>query len=77
MASKAKGNPYENLANAIILQAVMDYRMALKAMNRNARNRDADGTRVECERFFQSGWFSALTDLDGVWLMQKLRKEAA
>ena len=47
MASKAKGNPYENLANAIILQAVMDYRMALKAMNRNARNRDADGTRVE------------------------------
>ena len=74
MASKAQGNPYENLANAIILQAVMDYRMALKAMNRNARNRDADGTRVECERFFQSGWFSALTDLD---VMQKLRKEAA
>ena len=77
MASKERGNPHENLANAVILQAVTDYRLALKALNRNARDWDADGTRVECDRFFQSGWFAALTELDGVWLMRKLRKEAA
>ena len=30
---------YENLANAIILQAVKDYRMALKSLKVNSRNR--------------------------------------
>ena len=30
---------YENLANAIILQAVKDYRMALKCLKRNPKNR--------------------------------------
>ena len=30
---------YESLANAIILQAVKDYRMALKSLKVNSRNR--------------------------------------
>ena len=30
---------YENLANAVILQAVKDYRMALKCLERNPKNR--------------------------------------
>ena len=29
---------YEDLANAIILQAVKDYRMALKSLKANSRN---------------------------------------
>lgn len=43
------GESFEDLANAIILQAVHDYRQALKATDRESR-------REECriERFFRS-----------------------
>lgn len=42
---------YENLANAIILQAVRDYRMALKCLKRNPGDRDAQADGDEIERF--------------------------
>lgn len=69
-------NPYENLANAIILQAVKDYRQALKALSRNPRSRDSASVKNEVERFFRSQWFSALTSVDGNMLIRKLREEA-
>ena len=47
---------YENLANAIILQAVKDYRMALKSLKANSRNRTAQADKAEIERFFRSQW---------------------
>ena len=31
---------------------------------------------MECERFFRSGWYKALTSVDGEYLIQKLREEA-
>ena len=34
-------DPYERLANAIILQAVSDYRTALKKIKANPKNRQA------------------------------------
>ncbi len=48
---------YENLANAIILQAVKDYRTALKCMDRNPNNRNAQSDKEEVERFFRSQWY--------------------
>ncbi len=57
-------DPYENLANAIILQAVKDYRLT-----------DNESELKEIERFFRSDWFSVLTSLDPDLLIQKLRKE--
>ena len=57
-------DPYENLANAIILQAVKDYRLT-----------DNKTEIEEIERFFRSDWFSVLTSLDPDLLIQKLRKE--
>lgn len=63
------------LANAIVLQAVKDYRRALMALKRNPRNREA-GTEVrKIESFFQSSWYSLLTDLDPDELVEQLRKE--
>ena len=50
---------YEDLANAIILQAVKDYRMALKSLKANSRNRAAQADKAEIERFFRSQWYSA------------------
>lgn len=52
-----KYEPYHALINAIILQAVKDYRTALDDEN-------TSGIR-ECERFFRSDWFTFLTDVDG------------
>jgi hypothetical protein len=66
---------YENLANAIILQAIKDYRTALKCLKANLRNRVASADRNEIERFFRSQWFSVLTDVDGESLIRSLTKE--
>ena len=56
--------PYENLANAIILQAVKDYRLS-----------DDERELKEIERFFRSGWFGVLSKVDPEYLIKKLRKE--
>ena len=66
---------YENLANAIILQAVKDYRMTLKSLKANSRNRTAQADKAEIERFFRSQWYSALTDVNGEMLIRSLQKE--
>ena len=66
---------YENLANAIILQAVRDYRTALKCLNMNPKNKNAQHDRTEIERFFRSQWYSALTSVDGEMLIHSLCEE--
>lgn len=57
-------NPYEELANAIILQAVKDYRLT-----------DDERELQEIERFFRSGWFGVLSKVDPELLIKELRKE--
>lgn len=59
-------NPYEELANAIVLQAVKDYRL-------NEDKREL----ASIERFFRSAWFSTLTSINPDLLISKLRKEKA
>lgn len=78
MASKNLAeNPYEKLANAIILQAVSDYRRALRKVKKNPNNRDAIDGALQIERFFQSEWYQVLTSVDGEYLIEKLRKEVS
>ena len=63
---------YENFANAIILQAVKDYRMALKCLKSNPKNRTARADKDEIDRFFRSQWFMVLTSVDGEMLIRSL-----
>lgn len=35
---------------------------------------EAEDMLEDTERFFRSGWFSQLTDLDGFWLLNKLKE---
>ena len=63
----------EDLSNAIILQAVKDYRSALAGGSVNGR--DSKSVIAECERFFQSEWFNSLTNIDSKYLMENIRKE--
>ena len=70
------GDCYHNLANAIIVQAVNDYRKARYILKRYPRQEAAQRTVEEVERFFLSDWFRCLTTVDGTNLMRKLREEA-
>lgn len=67
--------PYTRLANTIILQAVKDYRHALKQLSRNPRNKDAKITKEECENFFRSGYFGLLSEVDPEYLIRRLNEE--
>lgn len=68
-------NCYTRLANAIIVQAAKDYAKALRRLKKFPHDKDAAYTKRDCERFFRSGWFEVLTDLDGEVLMEKLQRE--
>lgn len=68
-------DPYERLANAIILQAVSDYRAALKKIRLHPRSRDAQAESDEIESFFRSQWYMQLTSVDGEYLIRRLREE--
>ena len=70
-------NPYEELANAIILLAVKDYRQALSRYYRHPEKEAYRQDKDALERFFRSGWFGVLTQLDSEMLITKLKAEVA
>lgn len=70
-------NPFEELANAIVIQAAKDYMKALKKLKKYPRDAEARQMRNDCESFFRSLWYSTLTSVDGELLMQKLQMEVA
>jgi hypothetical protein len=65
---------FENLANSIVEQAVIDYRKCL-------RGESVDGftppkkSKREIEKFFLSDWCDTLTKVDGKMILNRLRKE--
>lgn len=77
MSATSSMDPYQALGNAVVLQAVKDYRDAVKKLSRGKRNSSAEATKAECERFFKSGHFNIFTELDGEVLLSQLEKEAA
>lgn len=68
-------NPIRKLADAIVLQAVEDYRLALGG--KAVRGESPERVINDVEKFFRSDWFYMLTLLDGEILIKKLRKEVA
>ncbi len=65
---------YRDLANAVILQAVQDWRSASGTLKRNPRNAKAKSKLAECEQFFLSEWFKTLSDVDGKTILDRLRE---
>ena len=57
-------DPYQELANAIILQAVHEYRDTMNEKD-----------LAELAEFFLSDWFAVLTNIDGSDLLTMLRRE--
>lgn len=60
---------YRKLAAATIKQALVDYRLALKA-NNISRIR-------ECKRFLRSEWFVFLSGMDGERLIAMMKEDVA
>ena len=63
---------YEDLANAVIERAVVDYRLALSGVV------ESEGmilSKKALEKFFKGGWICLLTDADGEGIMRSIRKE--
>lgn len=69
--------PYQDLANAIILMAVKDYRDTLKKLKKRPRYGPAHDIKNEVERFFRSDWYRELTSVDGNVLIKKLQAEVS
>ena len=67
--------PYQRLANAIVEQAAKDYRSALKALARDSDYAYIQDEVKSLERFFRSRWYGILTNVDGEYLMERLRAE--
>ena len=66
--------PYQALANAIVELAVKDYKKALKQHYRFPNNENYAVEVKSMERFFRSGWYGMLTDLDAEYLITGVRR---
>ena len=63
---------YEDLANAVIERAVLDYRLVLSG---TVESYGKVLSIKELERFFRSQWFGTLTKIDGERIISEIRKE--
>ena len=76
--------PYSELANAVILRAIDDYRISLERLNYLLREPSFNGRRIvetkretdEIERFFRSEWYDEMTDISGVDVIRKVRRKS-
>ena len=65
----------ELLVQAIVLQAMEDYRRARQILRRRPGRESARLMARDVERFFRSVWFSCLTGLDGKEILERLKGE--
>ena len=72
---ETKMDPWQSLANAIVISAAKDYRTALRRLRRNPKSKTAISEITDLERFFRSEWYAALTNVPGELLIQKLKEE--
>ena len=68
---------WEALVQAIILQAVEDYRKCRRLVRRKPNQFEAQKMIREVERFLRSEWFKQLSAADGNMILELLKKEVA
>ena len=66
---------WQSLANAIVMQAVKDWRASVQILKKRPRYEKAKAMKADCERFFRSDWFTVLTDVDGNVILRRLKQE--
>ena len=68
-------SPYQQLANAIVLQAARDYQSAIYILKRESDDYKMQSLKNEIERFVKSDYFAILTSIDGEEVLYRIRKE--
>lgn len=66
---------YEALANAIIVQAVLDYKAARRILLKHPEDILAQAEVTKIKRFFHSKWFRTLTNVDGDYLIRQVEAD--
>ena len=78
------GDPWQELANAVVYQAAADWRKAVRTLKhppgqpgelQSEKILQAWRMWFECEEFFRSEWIHLLTGVDGMTILEKLKKE--
>ena len=69
------GGAYANLAMAICMQGVRDWKRATDRVRKHPENQSARATVEETEAFFCSEWFHMLSGVDGEWLLQEMIRQ--
>lgn len=64
--------PEERLANAVILQAVEDYRAAIRRLKKYPKDEIAAGRKISIEEFFVSREFCIYSEADGKSLIGQI-----
>lgn len=67
---------WEDLANAIVVQAANDYRRALRVLKAHPNYSPAAKVKTEVEQFFRSEWYRSLSGVEGEVLIKGLNAEA-
>lgn len=67
--------PEQQLANAIVLQAVYDYRKVIRFLRRHPKDESTMGKKRSIESFFASQEFGIYTDADGMSIARRICAE--
>jgi hypothetical protein len=68
--------PYERIANAIVLYTVSNYRRALRYLKINPQSQATQIEKESLEHFFHPDWYHILTNVDSELLIKKLNEES-
>ena len=66
-------DPWDELANAIVIRAVDDYKAALRKLQMHPHAKEAQHIKRSLEIFFGSEWCRVLTSVDMVAVARTLR----
>jgi len=66
---------WEDLANAVILQAREDYLKVCNQLQRKPYDRKTEKERRSLETFFRSRWFATLSAIDGGELLKIMKNQ--
>lgn len=74
--TRGEVEPYQDLANAIIIRAAKDYRFYRKYARRHPDDYWAEGEMKKIEKFFKSPWADFLCgEMDATYILDKLKEE--
>lgn len=66
---------FQKFAFGIVLQAMRDYQAAFLALKKNPNNRAAQANLDEVMTFFNSKWYSCLTEIPCEVLMRMIERK--